>query len=177
MMKRSFLLAAAAGLVASIAFATPSHAAGTIVTTNVSYGSPTNTVALTDIDIFYAGAGTISGSPTFNGFAFNSSSVTFPPVTIISIANGWDVHIAAGATLLTGSFKFNSSTDYAIAPSTITVSSVSTLPTGHAGQVTTALAFNIGASSIPEPSSVALLGIGMTGFLAFRRLFKRTPVA
>jgi len=32
-------------------------------------------------------------------------------------------------------------------------------------------------SSVPEPTSVALLGIGMTGFLAFRRLFKRTLVA
>jgi hypothetical protein len=34
-----------------------------------------------------------------------------------------------------------------------------------------------GFSSIPEPTSMALLGIGMTGFLAFRRLFKRTAVA
>jgi len=31
--------------------------------------------------------------------------------------------------------------------------------------------------SVPEPTSMALLGIGMTGFLAFRRLFKRTSVA
>jgi hypothetical protein len=29
----------------------------------------------------------------------------------------------------------------------------------------------------PEPASWALLGIGMTGFLAFRRFFKKTPVA
>jgi len=34
-----------------------------------------------------------------------------------------------------------------------------------------------GFSSTPEPSSWALLGIGMTGFLAFRRFFKKTAVA
>jgi hypothetical protein len=33
------------------------------------------------------------------------------------------------------------------------------------------------STTIPEPTSIALLGIGMTGFLAFRRLFKRTSVA
>jgi len=33
------------------------------------------------------------------------------------------------------------------------------------------------STGVPEPSSVALLGIGMTGFLAFRRLFKKQAVA
>jgi hypothetical protein len=33
------------------------------------------------------------------------------------------------------------------------------------------------SSGTPEPSSIALLGIGVTGFLAFRRLFKRHTAA
>jgi hypothetical protein len=32
-------------------------------------------------------------------------------------------------------------------------------------------------SSIPEPSSMALLGIGLAGVLALRRYFKRTEGA
>jgi hypothetical protein len=33
------------------------------------------------------------------------------------------------------------------------------------------------STSIPEPASMALLGIGMTGLLAFRRFFKKTSAA
>jgi hypothetical protein len=35
----------------------------------------------------------------------------------------------------------------------------------------------VSATIIPEPTSLALLGIGMTGFLALRRLLKRTSAA
>ncbi len=33
------------------------------------------------------------------------------------------------------------------------------------------------AASVPEPTSMALLGIGMTAVFAFRRYFKRNTIA
>jgi len=48
---------------------------------------------------------------------------------------------------------------------------------GSAGASLSVIDQGFSSSSVPEPSSWALLGIGMTGFLAFRRFFKKTPVA
>jgi hypothetical protein len=46
-----------------------------------------------------------------------------------------------------------------------------TPPLGGGGSYTQTI------ESVPEPASIALLGIGMTGFLALRRLFKRSKTA
>jgi len=48
---------------------------------------------------------------------------------------------------------------------------------GSAGATVSIINQGFSSSSVPEPTSMALLGIGMTGFLAFRRLFKRNAVA
>jgi len=48
---------------------------------------------------------------------------------------------------------------------------------GSAGATVSIINQGFSSTSIPEPASMALLGIGMTGFLAFRRLFKRAANA
>jgi len=50
----------------------------------------------------------------------------------------------------------------------------STVVNGSAKVENTGFGFQ---QSVPEPTSLALLGIGMSGFFAFRRFFKRTSVA
>jgi len=47
---------------------------------------------------------------------------------------------------------------------------------GHKGVTANNAGLSLQQSAVPEPASIALLGIGMTGLLAFRRLFKRTSV-
>jgi hypothetical protein len=48
---------------------------------------------------------------------------------------------------------------------------------GSGGESLSAITQAFSSSTVPEPASLALLGIGMTGFLAFRRFFKKTAVA
>jgi PEP-CTERM motif len=48
---------------------------------------------------------------------------------------------------------------------------------GATGESLSVIQQAFSSNTTPEPASWALLGIGMTGFLAFRRLFKRHAVA
>jgi hypothetical protein len=48
---------------------------------------------------------------------------------------------------------------------------------GSNGATVSVINQGFSGSSVPEPASYALLGIGMTGFLALRRFFKKTSVA
>jgi hypothetical protein len=172
-MKRgSFFLSLAAGLLASLAFTTPSEA-GAVVTTALAWTglSP----AATSIEIDYSaatgpisnfellgGAPTPSGPPTIVG---DDITLTFSP----SASSGFLV------------FRFESSVSDSIplneVPNFISVTSILAEPGGQTGpsaSLATSLSFS---SPVPEPPAFALLGIGMTGLLAFRRLFKRTSVA
>jgi len=164
MMKKSFFLTLAAGLLASLAFTAPSQA-GSVVTTTLGFASISP--GASTIVIEYVGAGTITNVlPELSGPTDATEALTGPheiTVTFASSTNGPEVV----------AFTFDSTTPYAIAPGVISVSSATASPGGQT--ILTHLSFNLGA--VPEPASFAMLGIGMTGLLAFRRYFKRNSAA
>jgi hypothetical protein len=163
MSKRSFLCATLA-LLAGLAWATPSRAAGTIITTTISFQA--DSPGLTEIDLTYStGGGTLSAETpgTLSGGAGTAALV----------GNVVQLKFSPADTGPFGPFTFSmldSATTAVTATPTFTPANTSL----------TSFSFNIQQvlqSSVSEPSTMALLGIGMTGFLAFRRFFKKTSVA
>ncbi len=168
MMRRSVFACFAAGLLASLAFAAPSQA-GTIVTTNLSF--PVISPEPTSVVIDYAGAGTISDPVLLSSVPVGSTvSISAPDQVTVTFTGA----ITTGEAV---AFTFASTTPFGNGtPPDITISSATAQPGGQTPPTILA-SVSFSASAIPEPTSIALLGIGMTGFLAFRRLFKRTSVA
>jgi len=162
MTKRSFFLTVAAGLLASIAFASPSQAASTLVTTNVVFALPSGgTGTFSDISVTY--------SPGVDAISMlMKSGGSIVPITLMETAAN-TVHATFAATAGGSlSFTFETGTAPPIIASGFSFS-------GSASGITDTVTITTG--SVPEPASLALLGIGMTGFLAFRRFFKKTAVA
>jgi len=164
MMKRSFLLSAACGLLASLAFSTPSHA-GNVLYTSLFYSNAS--VAITTVDVTYAPSNILVTGTATDGLSAlkyvgmgNYQSVAVSSITKIA-ANEVAVVFASGVNLLSGNYTY-----------------ATTLSPGVVGSSATAgVTPQSFVYAVPEPSSMALLGIGMTSFLAFRRFFKRTPMA
>jgi hypothetical protein len=159
MMKCPFFAFVAAGLLASLAFATPSHAGSVLATTTAALVAPAGTISA-DAEITYSSAPigpiTILGTTTVT---VTSSSIVGDTVTI-------------NYTPVKGNQELDF-TFLATPPISISADKL----TGVVGPGPVGIIANVTTAAIPEPASIALLGIGMTGFLAFRRLFKRTTVA
>jgi hypothetical protein len=162
MMKRSFLLTAAFTLLSTLAFATPGQA-GTYTTQAifVNTGAPAN-----DFEATFTGTGgSLADLKVFNPVGATSS-----------IVGGNSVVIDFATPLPTASildFTFTTTTsEIGIASSVWTYTGGGSSPTGAP------IYFHTAPSAlVPEPTSMALLGIGMTSFLAFRRFFKRNSIA
>jgi hypothetical protein len=169
------LLSLAAGLLAILPFSTPSLA-GSIVFINSTLGPPipAGVTTITELDVTF----TPAASP------FSDLTLTTPPSaggsTISSTSDIVKVMIspsASAAYILLGQgfaqFQFDVPLDPATAMADIRVTSTTWITNvgNETGQTTVSFAL------VPEPTSLALLGIGMSGLLAFRRLFKRSVVA
>jgi len=163
MTKRSLFLTAAAGLLASAAFATPSQAGSTLVTTAFSFSEIPATV--TDVTITYTN--TVAPITDFTTLSSNIGALT-------ESASGDTVTISfAAISGGTASFSFLTDAANPVGLVSIAVSGLVGTPVNPSiSAVVTST-----AGTVPEPTSMALLGIGMAGFLAFRRLLKRHAIA
>jgi len=158
MMKRSFLLTAAFALFASLALA-PSSQAGTYVFQGTfSVGSP-----YTASNAILQFSDTVTGGATITS---NVGTITYFPINV-PMASVYEMKLVF-APHASGMIEF-------------TVTSYGNYLGGGFDGLSNPNAPYSGSitplGAVPEPSSMALLGIGMTSFLAFRRFFKRTPPA
>jgi hypothetical protein len=161
-MRRSFLFLAA-GLLASLAFVSPSQAGSTIETEGHFSLAGTGVISANDLEFTYS-PGVL---PPLGAIIVNST--TFTSLTASSSGNTLTFFFTPTAS---GSidFTFTSAAD----PTSVFL--YGTQVTGVVGKVSGIsqeghIVAVIGA--VPEPTSMALLGIGMASFFTYRRLFKR----
>jgi len=172
-MNKRFFLALALTGVLGLACATPAQAASTLVTTHAGFlVSPPGSNA-TEMDIVYTlgGGGTITSAAATVGL--NTGGLAGLTYTLVG-TNEIDIHFAA--TTGTSPLFPSEPLQFSFFTNATTVGVASVTVKGGNGTGAAVGAF-VSLSSVPEPASLALLGIGMTGFLAFRRFFKKTSVA
>ena len=118
------------------------------------------------IAIVFNGAGTISD------LKLKFSSVA--SVTSLTSSGGTVTLDLTSKPFYAAQFTFMSSTTYS--PGAITIESVTGNASGGMLGYSLGLTPTFVGATVPEPNSMALLGIAMTSFLAFRRFFKRPVI-
>jgi hypothetical protein len=177
MRKRSLLAALAVALLMGLIGGTPSEAASTLVTVNTTLTIP-STQYISEIDVTMA-----ASAEPFTGLklayppaALAGASITYTgnvvKVTPGALANSaFQILLQAGAT-----FSFVTNMDISASQAAFSGSTTSvfqeTTPSGSAAGTVT-----LSYASVPEPASLTMLGIGVAGFLAFRRFFRQPTTA
>jgi hypothetical protein len=165
MTKRSLFWALSFGVLASLGFSTPSMAG--LVTTDVDFSVSPTTGTASLIEVAYTpavdpisnltliSAGGLSGLSLSE--ANNAVTATFSPANATTSTLEWTF-----TTSTTGvGFSFDSVGGIGPGETAMVDIFISEAPT----------------SAVPEPTSIAILGIGMAGLFGFRRFFKRTSAA
>jgi len=164
MSKRSLSWALALAVVAGLAFATPSHAGSFLVTTDIQFtvvsGGPATDITasytpavdpISNLQLTPGMTGGLSGL----GISESSSNTIEVTFTGANATNGtnlqWTYVTSQPSSLMISAGLSPAGVKWTLS------ASVSETPLG-----------------VPEPSTFAILGIGMTGLLAFRRFFKKT---
>jgi hypothetical protein len=184
MRSSSFIRIAILGLFASLAFVTPSQATSYVI--NVSEQVQVQNTDLTSgtissLEIDYSGLGGSLFGVSFVGTAlvFPTGALGTSAASVGSPLDGVKVSVTGGsASLLSGTIYFDtvqSTNDVTALAASIQAASETVLASASS---TFYGPLHFTVTAVPEPSTMALLGIGMTSFLAFRRFFKRasTPV-
>jgi len=160
MTKRSMFLVAALGLYVSSVFVSPSHA-GSVYLTEVVFVN-TSGKAANDFEATFTGTGgTISDITVYNPPAGNTTSVTGGNTVVIDFSPA----LGTGKVL-----DFSFETQFG---SIAFSSGIWTYKVGAPIASAAPLYINTTLLSVPEPASMALLGIGMASFFAFRRFFNK----
>jgi hypothetical protein len=169
------LLFLAVGLLAILAFSTPSHADLTEVFTTSTLGPPipAGVTAITELDLTFTPAAspftdlTLTSPPPAGGSSISSSGDT---VKVLIAPSASEAYILLGQGI--AHLHFDVPLDLATAAADVKVTStVWKTNAGNKNGVTTLGFFPL---AVPEPNSLAVMGAGMLGLLARGWLFKRS---
>jgi len=139
---------------------TLSAAAGTMVDVSISYIVTAPTGQLLNDAVLITTGGNFGGTGQYSVSETLTNASTFAPITTLEGS-------LPGSPGAVKSFAGVSS---------ILVSKDIFLLGGSQGVTLSVIDQGFSSLSVPEPTSMSLLGIGMTGFLVFRRFFKRTKI-
>jgi hypothetical protein len=168
MKDRSLFLTLALGVVVGLAFTAPCQATTTLVTTNMSFTVSPGTGTATDVEVTY--------TPDVTGTTSN--------VTVVSAGGLSGVTASISGDTLTVDFTAANKTT-----SDLVISFDTTLSpplnfasfniTGVSGGATATgtIGVSSGPATVPEPTTISMLGVGMAGFFAYRKWFRKKAVA